>query len=164
MRTCFLLLLISISFITVAQDFPPGWRMANQSELSGRSSSTTRIDADFNGDSINDTAYVLKSTDFSGEGLLVHLSSENGHQWKTLERINWGPDYPNANLAMAVDVAEANNYLTACGKGQWQCDEYETAEFCTAFAGIWYYRFGGHKSLFYWNPEKQKFDKQWISN
>ena len=157
------LMLLLLPSILMANEFPFGWRQANSSELSG-DSQQTRIDGDFNGDDITDTAYVLKSTEFSGEGLLVRLSGSNGPDWMVLEKINWGPDYPNARLAMSIDIAKAGNYLTACGKGQWQCDEYETAEFGTSNPGIWYFRIGGHKALFYWNTEKQKFDKQWISN
>lgn len=148
----------------LAQDLPYGWRLADQDELSGRLQADTQFTTDFNGDAVDDTAYAVKSTEFTGEGLLVHLSSEQGHQWHTLERIHWGPEYPQVRLTMGIGLAEAGNYITACGQGQWQCDEYETAEFGIEFPGIWYYRTGGHKSLFYWNTDKQKFDKQWISN
>lgn len=158
------LIVLLFPFLTTADSFPPGWRQANQSELASGSAQQTTLNGDFNGDGIADSAYVLKSTDFSGEGLLVHLSTGTGSQWQVLERIDWGPDYPNARLAMSIDLATAGNYLTACGKGQWQCDQYETAEFGTANPGIWYFRIGGHKALFYWNAEEQKFDKQWISN
>ncbi len=170
MRTCILLLALSLSFSISAQDVPDGWRPANGPELSSNAlrkkspSQFTRVEADFNGDGVNDVARLFKSTYFSGEGLLVYLSGENGFEWSVLEKIDWGPDYSNVSLAMGVDLAEAKNYMTACGKGQWQCDEYETAEFGTKLPGIWHFRMGGHKALFYWNKEKQKFDKQWITN
>ena len=160
----FALMFLLIPALTFADQFPNGWRLASNTELSAGNSQQTQINSDFNGDGISDSAFVLKSTEFSGEGLLVKLSGDSGPKWQILEKIHWGPDYPNARLAMSIDLADAGNYLTACGKGQWQCDQYETAEFGTANPGIWYYRLGGHKAMFYWNSEKQKFDKQWMSN
>ena len=148
-------------FQSIADPLPPGWRVPDSSETN---QTRTMVSADFNGDGISDSAYLLKSISFSGEGLFVLLSKANGNEWHTLERISWGPDYPNARLSMSIELAEPGNYLTACGKGQWQCDEYETAEFGTSLPGIWYSHSMGHKSMFYWNSEKNKFDKQWMSN
>ncbi len=157
-----ILLFLFLPFASIAESLPPGWRLPEASEITNQK--LMELSADFNGDGVNDSAYLLKSISFSGEGLFVLLSIENGTEWQMLERISWGPDYPNAKLSMSIELAQPGNYLTACGKGQWQCDEYETAEFGTTLPGIWYSHSIGHKSIFYWNAEKNKFDKQWISN
>ena len=164
----FLLFILPLS--SHGLDLPTGWRLADKTELAKpklRSASIngyTEVDADFNGDGIIDKAVIVKSEEYSGEGLLVYLSTAEGYQWQVLERIHWGDDYPNVSLVMGIELAETGNYQTACGQGQWVCDEYETAEFAVEHPGIWYFRLGEHKSLFYWNNEKQEFDKQWISN
>lgn len=157
-----MIIFLFLSLNSFAESFPAGWRQPEPTEMMNQSD--MKLSADFNGDGISDSVYLLKSISFSGEGLFVLLSTANGNEWQMLERISWGPEYPNAKLSMSIELAEPGNYLTACGKGQWQCDEYETSEFGTELPGIWYVHSVGHKSIFYWNVEKNKFDKQWISN
>ena len=68
-------------------DFPDGWRKATPVELKsfhnwrdGSKSKYTEAHADFNGDGKIDSAYLLKSTQFSGQGLLVKLSTGSSYK------------------------------------------------------------------------------------
>ena len=82
------LVLLSVSVPSAAADTPPlleGWRFPTAKELSDdkiRNDSPTKFAkaiADFNGDGVPDQAFLLKSTKFSGEGLLVWLSNDSQH-------------------------------------------------------------------------------------
>ena len=64
---------------------------------------------DFNGDGKIDSAYLLKSTKFSGQGLLVKLSTGSSYKWIEVDVINWNQlypdeDYGNVSLGMAIEV------------------------------------------------------------
>ena len=70
------LLIASAAYAGSEITLPEGWRFPTEEELSyvSRKDSPTkyaRAIADFNGDGINDEAYLLKSTHISGEGLFV---------------------------------------------------------------------------------------------
>src|SRR5882672_7492162 len=74
---------------------PDGWRFPTAAELSDeklRDKSEMKYAkavADFNGDGIPDQAFLLKSTKFSGEGLLVRLSDGPGKfKWMVLHTID----------------------------------------------------------------------------
>lgn len=82
---------------------PEGWRYPTTEEVSGeleRGDSPTKYIkavADFNGDGINDEAYLLKSTKYSGEGLFVHLShKQKGYRWLKLATIDWEKNIPKS--------------------------------------------------------------------
>jgi hypothetical protein len=78
---------------------PDGWRFPTSNELSDDSLRNdspfkySKAIADFNGDGINDEAYLLKSKKYSGEGLFVRLSvSKKGYEWIMLDTIDRGKE------------------------------------------------------------------------
>src|SRR4051812_10797541 len=103
-----------------SQELPAGWRLPTESELADpeRNDKLTRYAkavADLNRDGVTDEAYLLKSTQFSGEALWVKLSGSDGKfVWTKLAEINWGKEYPNVDLAMGIDIAPPGTYPYGC--------------------------------------------------
>jgi len=164
----FLLVLMPCSGFTV--ELPVGWRAPTEKELASeplRNNSPTKnaeIVGDLNGDSKIDRAYLFKSTEYSGEGLLVSLSSPSGYVWKVLARIDWGEQYPSVDLAMGIDIAEPGNYKTACAKGYWECRPDEPETLVLKSPGIWYFRFESAASIWYWDNNREEFKQIWLSD
>ncbi len=164
------LLLASTAYSGDKITLPEGWRFPTEKELSyvSRKDSPTkytRAIADFNGDGINDEAFLLKSTKFSGEGLFVHLSNkESGFRWIELDVIDWGKQYSNVDLSMGVDIAKPGEYKTACGKGYFECNEGEPLVLKLRRPAINYFRFESANSFFVWDEKKAKFKRIWMSD
>lgn len=160
-----LLLLPAIIFsqITLAIEPPNGWRLPTDKELSGeplREKSPTKnakVIHDLNSDGKADHAFLFKSTEFSGEGLLVYLSSPGGYSWEVLSEIDWGKKYPIVDLVMGIDAAEPGEYETACGKGYWECEKNEPETLILKAPGIWHFKFESAASIWYWNEDSNEF-------
>lgn len=168
-----ILLFLVLTAPSFAQDritLLEGWRFPTEKELfyvSRKDSPTkyTRAIADLNGDGINDEAFLLKSTKFSGEGLFVRLSDkESGFRWIELDVIDWGKQYPNVDLSMGVDIVKPGEYKTACGKGYFECNEGEPKVLKFQRPAIDYFRFESANSFFVWDEKRAKFKRIWMSD
>ncbi len=90
-------LIILYSFKALAAEFPAGWRLPTEKELSGEPSRNdsplrdahqhSRLESDLNDDGKIDHVYLLKSTQHPGEGLFVKLSTRSGYEWQLLDRV-----------------------------------------------------------------------------
>ncbi len=165
------LLLASPSLAKDKMALPEGWRYPTTEELSdepGRKDSQTKYIkavADFNGDGIDDEAYLVKSTKFSGEGLLVRLSDkQKGFRWLVLDTIDWGKEYPKVSLSMGVDVVKPGEYKTACGKGYFECEKNEPEILKLKRPAIDYFKFESANSFFFWDDKTSSFKRIWISD
>ena len=150
---------------------PGGWRYPTVDELSevpGRKESPskyTKAVADFNGDGINDEAYLLKSTTFNGQGLLVRLSDKrNGYKWLQLDTIDWGKEKPEVKLSVGVDIAPPGEYETVYGKGYFENPKGEPEVLRLERPAINYFQFESANSFFYWDNKTEKFMRIWISD
>ncbi len=165
MRSVLSLLLVLMSCSASAVEPPVGWRVPTEAELASqplRNNSPMKnaeVVGDLNDDGKIDRAYLFKSTEYSGEGLLVSLSSPSGYVWKVLARIDWGEEYPNVDLAMGIDLVEPGNHKTACGNdGCCECDPDDPEILMLNSPGILYFRFGGGASIWYWDESKHRFN------
>ncbi len=143
---------------------PYGWRYPTTEELSDdpeRKDSPSKFAkavADFNGDGINDEAFLLKSTKFSGEGLFVYLSDkQKGFKWLKISVTDWGPKYPKVNLAMGIDTVKPGEYKTACGKGYFECQKGEPEILKLRRPAINYFKFGSANVYFLWDDKIESF-------
>ena len=165
-----LLPIILYSQSALAIEPPNGWRLPTDKELSGEPlrekspTKNTKVINDLNKDGKADQAFLFKSTEFSGEGLLVYLSSADGYLWKVLFEIDWGKKYPNVDLIMGIDVAEPGEYKTACGKGYWECKKNEPETLILNAPAIWHFKFESAASIWYWNKDSNEFDQVFISD
>jgi hypothetical protein len=151
---------------------PDAWRYPTTKELADqeRSKSPTKLAralADFNGDGIPDQAFLFKSTKFSGQGLLVWLSdNKGGFRWVTLEVIDWGPKYPNVDLAMGLEVLPPGRHPYSCIEVGKDCvgNTEPRSKIIIKNPSILYYRFESAASLFYWDGDKKRFIRVWLSD
>ena len=149
---------------------PDGWRFPTRNELSEKSlrnsspTKCTNVVGDLNNDNRTDQAFLFKSTEFNGEGLLVYLSSPSGYVWKVLNKTNCGKEYPSVKLAMGIDSAEPGMYKTACGKGHWECGPNESETLILEAPGIWHFTFESAESIWYWDKNSDEFRQIFISD
>lgn len=166
--TVFLIALIS--FNALAAEFPDGWRLPMAKELAGdplRDASPSRyarIESDFNHDGVIDYVYLLKSTLYPGEGLLVKLSTSTGFEWQLLDRVEWGEEFADAPLIMRIELAKPGDYKTACALGYWQCGPDEPAVLKLKRASIKQDRFDGAKAIWYWDERSTALKKVWLGD
>ncbi len=155
---------------SIASDLPAGWRFPTKEELKGdliRDRSSEKYKdavADFNGDGKDDYAYLVKSTSFSGEALVVKVSNHSKYDWLVLDQFDWGEEYPNVELIMGVSLVEPGEYKTACGKGYWECKDDEVPLLKLDLYAINYFRFSSAASFFYWDKKTSSFSRIWISD
>lgn len=170
--TIFLFILFATTALAKEEiALPEGWRYPTIEELSDepdRNDSPTKYIkavADFNGDGITDKAYLFKSTEFSGEGLLVRLSDkQKGFRWLVLATIKWRKDYPKVNLCMGIDIVKPGKYKTACGKGYYECEKGEPEVLKLKRPAINYFKFGSANSFFFWDDKTNSFKSIGISD
>jgi hypothetical protein len=146
---------------------PEGWRYPTPKELSTetlRNNSETkyaRAVADFNGDGIPDQAFLVKSTKFSGEGLLLWLSDGPAKfKWVVLDTINWGPKYPSVPLAMGIDVIKPGVLEYICiveKKGDCDSEEEGKQKMTLRRPALEHFKFESASSAFYWDTETRRF-------
>ncbi|HBB68311.1 MAG TPA: hypothetical protein DCZ93_13665 [Elusimicrobia bacterium] len=172
------LVLPLVLFLLIAQPgaasdvaLPDGWRYPTTEELSDeaiRKDSPTKyaeVVADFNGDGRMDQALLLKSTKFSGEGLLVRLSDrKEAFRWIVLDSIDWGKKYPKVNLSMGINIVKPGKYKTACAKGYWKCEKDEPSVVKVKGAAIDYFKPESANSFFIWDAATTRFKRIWISD
>ena len=161
-----ILLLTFLSAPLLASDLPEGWRLPTERELPGDDSLTNyaQIESDFNNDGKLDRTYLLKSTAYPGEGLIVNISTSQGNEWLVLDRVEWGAEYADAGLKMRIKLAQPGNYTTACALGYWQCGPGEPAVLVLKRAAIYQNRFDGAVAIWFWQKETQQFKKIWLGN
>ncbi len=170
----FLLLLMATS--AFSSDFPDGWRKATPEELKsfhnwrdGSKSEYTEAHADFNGDGKIDSAYLLKSTKFSGQGLLVKLSSGSSYTWIEVDVINWDQlytdeDYGNVGLGMGIEVLsskEVKEYINESNI-MTSSDDLKPEDYQNP--AISYFKFMSAGSIIYWSQSENKFKRYWYSD
>jgi hypothetical protein len=159
-----------------ANDLPPGWRLPLAREMADeplRKNSPTRyakVVGDFNGDGVDDEAFLLKSTRFSGEALWVHLSGPGGtFSWVMLSEIRWGKEYQNVKLGMGIDLIKPGVVPYACFDSapyddcQWG-DRKAMPKLRLQDPGIMYFRFESAASMYFWSNSKQRFLRVWFSD
>jgi len=129
MRKILAVVLLAAPLSVISQELPPGWRLPTRGELASeplRKGSPLRfakVIADFNGDGVDDEAFLLKSTRFSGEGLWVRLSDgKTGSRWIKLDEIRWGQEYSRVDLAMGVAAVPPGVHAYACFDDVKECD------------------------------------------
>ncbi len=165
-----ILLFMLLSMPIAASAFPDGWRLPTDKELitePPRDDSPlkyARVESDFNGDGKMDYAYLLKSTQYPGEGLMVRLSTLSGYEWQLLDRVEWSEEFSTAGLKMRINLAQPGGYKTACSFGYWQCGEDEPAVLKLKGSGIYQIRFDGVVAIWFWDMQYQRFKKVWLGN
>ncbi len=120
-----------------------------------------KVHADFNGDDIKDSAWILINSSRTEWALFVSVSIPSG-SYKIIQ-LDKG-SFKSDVISMGIGKAELDKYDTACGKGYWECGEGESPELKLTLPGIDYYRFESASSTFYWSKEINSFKRMWMSD
>jgi len=161
-------LFIVLSTPALSSELPDGWRLPTEKELTtepprdGSPTKYARASSDVNNDGKIDHVYLLKSTRYPGEGLLIKLSTLAGYEWQLLDHVEWGEEYADAGLKMRIDLAKPGEYKTACASGYWQCGAGEPAILKLKRAAIWQDRFDGATAIWYWDTHNKIIRKVWL--
>ncbi|WP_243440061.1 hypothetical protein [Fundidesulfovibrio soli] len=145
---------------------PQGWRAPNAMEAADhwRSANVGRyLEArgSFTGAGRNEVARILISDDGSTFGVFVFSAADSGrNQIVTLF------ESKDANLvhSMGIETVGPGNYVTACGKGYWDCGKDESEHVVLAHDAIRLFKREGHSSLLYKDLNSEAFKRIWVSD
>lgn len=162
-------LLVTVACAASDTSLPSEWRLPTEEELAGeplRKESPTRYAravADFNADGSLDEAVLVKSTRFSGEGLLVRLScGPHCVKWITLDSTDWRQNQ-NVPVSMGVNVLAPGPHEYICVEDSGGCEAPPVRPTITLeSAAIEYFRFESSSSFFYWKDGR--FVRVWTSD
>ncbi len=114
------------------------------------------ISSDFDGDGKNDICKVMYSKKENAFGVFAFMGNK-----KTFCLFNTRTDIENYMKWWGITSEDPGEYLTACGKGYWDCDEKigETPLIKLNTSGIEFFHYeAGGTQLYYWNKERARFD------
>lgn len=147
--------------------FPSGWRAAEKSDYSAEDLSfinnrvPNHVEADFNGDGINDNAWILVNEAENKYGLFIFLGKKGG-SYKIIKLSEYQKE--TDKLYMGISLIEPGKHQTACGKGYWDCAQDEPKVLTLRNPGINFFKFESANSVFYWNSIKKEFKRIWLSD
>ncbi|MBN2200544.1 hypothetical protein JW777_01165 [bacterium] len=115
---------------------------------------------DFDGDDRRDHAFILIQKDEAKCGLFV-LPGSGGRIIKLHEMPLSRRD---GKIHAGLSPVKPGRYLTACGRGFWDCGPDEPAELELTRSGVYFFIFEGPCSIFYWNENGRRYRRVPISD
>lgn len=142
---------------------PTGWRFPTPTDATGDWKDQGHgkpyvATADFNGDGLEDQAWILLKSNGAGGGLFVFIAKPDG--FATSQLLNEAP-YPQS---MGVSIAAPGKYDTACGKKIYECEDGEPKKITLTSPAIDYFKFESANSFFVWDAAKTEFRRHWMSD
>ncbi len=169
------IVLTIISFLTLisiahAEQIPPeGWRFPTEADYKGDWQENRKqvpvpfhIHADFNGDGLDDDAWILLRSKGVGWGFFVFLSQESGKPAiiELAEDKN-DVDYDRFGIALV----KPGKYETCLGKDyDLEYPPDEPRELVLTKPAIDFYYYGSSESFFWWNNKTHSFRSTCISD
>ena len=162
MKRIILFLLISTTILADSPTIPSEWRMPNEIELGDDWREGIYKNAvvvgDFNGDGLNDGAYLVVSSDGLLEGLLAFIKLESEVRWFELSKSKF-----SGKVFMGLDKYLPGKYKVIC-ETHTECEENLKKEIPIKSDSFSFYRPGSASSIFVWNEESAAFDRIWESD
>ena len=161
------IIFINFSYCQRINYFPSEWRSTQESDYYKESLSHLKenipnhIEADFNGDDFKDHAWLLKKTNDDTIGLFVFLGNKN-KGYKTIKLLAYEMDAKY--IYTGISKVQPGKYKTACGRGYWDCGPSEPEILELTNPSINLFQFEGTSSYFYWDSNKNKFIRVWMSD
>lgn len=161
------LFLVSISVL--CEPPLPGWRFPGEADYQddwllsrGNIARPFHISADFNGDNLDDEAWILLSKNRKEWGVFVFLSQIEGRiDVRELDRSDMSTISPQS---MGLSVMPQGKYKTACGKGYGSCSVDDPKTISFPYPAIDFFKYESANSVFYWDIETRKFKREWLSD
>lgn len=158
---------LTISAIAADFEVPDGYRLPTKADIFDDwkdFNAPNHLKADFNGDGIEDEAYILpKKGSKLGYGVFVSINKEKAgkqtgrkfQMFKLTSDDEWQPQ------SYAIELAEPSNEIweTACGKGYWECGIGEPAEFKIKNPSIMFCYIESACTMYIWDSDKLSFKK-----
>jgi len=164
MKNIAIYILALIPSLGFSSEIPHGWEITSSQQYAKEDISwfkgmlPNKVTADFNGDGITDTAWLLTNSTKTKLGLFVSISSSK----KTYKIIKLFEDTLNGNIYMGISHLSPGIHKTACGKGYWECTKEEKPFLNLKNSAISFFKFESASSIYYWN--KTKFQRVWLSD
>lgn len=148
-------------------EVPYGYRLPTKADNTGdwkRFDGPNHLTADFNGDGIEDEAYILpKEGSKLGYGVFVSITKENAgiQSGRKFQMFKLTADEDMQPQSFAIELAEPSNKVweTACGKGYWDCEIGEPAEVKITKPSIMFCYIESACSLYLWDTNRLSFKK-----
>lgn len=160
----------SSKFVTNASmhsefEVPDGYRLPTKADITGdwkRFDAPNHLKADFNGDGIEDEAYILpKKGSKLGYGVFVSINKgkagiQSGRKFQMFKLTTDDDMQPQS---FAIEIAEPSNKVweTACGKGYWECGIGEPAEVKITNPSIMFCYIESACTMYLWDSDKLSF-------
>jgi hypothetical protein len=107
---------------------------------------------DYNGDGIQDKAFLLVNQHSHKLGFFICLTTAIGCDWYRLEVM----DIAFLDV-MGIATVKPGRYETACGKGYWECGKDEPKKLATKRDAVEFFKDESASSVYVYNSRKQKF-------
>jgi len=149
-----------------AESLPIGWFLTTPEQYLAediewyKGIPPNKVVADFNGDKIKDTAWVLTDKVKKKWGLFVSLS--NNKEKPTIIKLD--ENEITSHIFMGISPLKPGEYKTACGKGYWDCSKDEKPLLKLKNTGVNYFKFESANSVYYWSENKLGINQIWLSD
>ena len=147
---------------------PDGYRLPADADYSGdwqdfraKPTKPFRVQADFNGDGLQDEAWLLPATSPTGWALFAFLGSKNGQR-----RVILLDSHAKEPIQrMGVSLVAPGEHRTLCGMhGYDVCKPGEPALLRLKLPAINFFMFESANSFFWWDSRAGRFQRIWISD
>ena len=167
-RVLLVLLLLAPPTLAAPRTFPEGWRPPRDAELvdyaawlDGPLRDHAELHGDFDGDGLDDAAYLAKSTRFEGQALLVWLSGPDGGGWVVLDERRWPEPYRDVPLTVALRPVANGRTAVFCIRedhlvGVPSCPEHPAGAVDLKHPAIGSQGYGQSLSFFFWDPAQRR--------
>lgn len=145
-------------------EVPDGYRLPTKADVIGdwkRFDAPNHLKADFNGDGIEDEAYILPKKGLNaGYGVFVSINKsktalQRGHKFQMfkLTSDDMSPQ------SFAIELAEPSHEIwqSACGKGYWKCATGEPSAFKINHPSIMFCYIESACTIYMWDTNKLTF-------
>jgi hypothetical protein len=151
------LFLIALASVCSAQEMPTGWtkpgpKLTHQDFRRTDANHFLVATGDFNGDGVQDKAFLLVNQRTQKLGFFVCLTTETGCDWHRLEVL----DIAFLDV-MGIAKVKPGQYETACGKGYWECGKDEPEKLSTKRDAVEFFKDESASSVYVYNPRTHKF-------
>lgn len=146
-------------------EVPDGYRLPTKTDIVGdwkRFDAPNHLKDDFNGDGIEDEAYILPRRGSKlGYGVFVSINKakagiQSGRKFQMFKLTARDDMQPQS---FAIELVKPSNKIweTACGKGYWECELGEPAEVKITNPSIMFCYIESACTMYMWDNDKQSF-------
>jgi hypothetical protein len=170
LRAVFLFSMAVVSVIAINLHVLGGWRLPTKADETGgwaefaeEGRAPNFIQADFDGDGIQDVAYFALGVEGENPGWALFVNLNDRKSAPRIMKLDSNP----GNIppqSMGVYIAYPGKHKTACGKGYWKCRDGEAPELDLKFPAINLRMFEGASSFFWWDQHACMFQRTWMND